>query len=55
MTVINSNEARDPYRRCETKCISFGDNECRPGVCRHDTGRGLTLAELLTEPEKEEE
>ena len=29
-------ELRDPYRRCEDRC-------------RHDLGRGLTVAELLGE------
>ncbi len=31
-------ELRDPYRRCEERC-------------RHDLGRGLTIAELLGEDE----
>ena len=32
----NVRELRDPYRRCEERC-------------RHDLGRGLTIAELFGE------
>jgi hypothetical protein len=34
----NVRELRDPYRRCEERC-------------RHDLGRGLTIAELFGETE----
>jgi hypothetical protein len=34
MVMQNHETVRDPYRRCEERC-------------RHDLGRGLSLAELL--------
>jgi len=38
MVVQSQETTRDPYRRCEERC-------------RHDLGRGLSLAELFGEEE----